>query len=584
MTPFGSPADAGASGTSQSSTWVRGERPGDGLGIQTRSEVVARNGVVASSQPLATQAGIRILQAGGNAIDAAVSVAGVLAVVEPVTTGLGGDMFALIWSSRDRSLHGLSASGWSPRRWSREYFTDLLQMETMPVRGVHSIVVPGAVAGWQAIVDRFGTRSLSEILEPAVHYAEEGFGVHELAEWGRFSDILRIDQTSVDTWLPNGGAPQRYAAFRNPALGRALRQIQDGGSEAFYNGAIAQAIVRKLEGLGSAMVVGDLAAYEPEWVEPVSTSYGGYQIHQLPPPNQGFASLEMLNIVEAISARTGLDLSTLSHADVVLWHTLVEAKKLAYADLYRHNGDPRFVAPPVDRLLSKEYAHEVSVRVDPMRARPAASMKGIDGGTVYFACADRWGNMVSCVNSLFNGFGSGVSISDFGFLLANRGSGFVLDEGHPNVVAGWKRPFVTIMAGFITRNDRPVMAFGNMGGDTQPQAHAQHVVNMIDLGMNVQATADLARFHHDQLTDELRLDSELVDLVGSELSRMGHSVVRSKGHGGGYQGILYQPREESDEDLMIGGSMQSVSDGEQPIDGVYRAGSDLRKDGQAAGW
>ena len=523
-------------------TAVPATRPA-GYVDQGRSEVLARNGIVATSQPLATSAGLRILLDGGNAVDAAVAAAAVLGVVEPMSTGLGGDLFALVWWAKDRKLYALASSGWAPRRWTVDYFKNRLGVDSVPSRGINSAVIPGTVSGWDALLKRFGTMTFKEVLEPAVKYAEEGFPVHERVhdQWVSAVDTLREDPDSVATWLPNGEAPALYSIFRNPDMARALRLLQKKGRNAFYKGDIARAIVAKSQRAGGVIEFDDLAEYESEWVEPISTNYHGYDVHELPPPGQGFAALEMLNILEVCVPHHGYDLATLGPRDPKYWHFLIEAKKLAYSDLLRYNADPKFAPPPLDVLLSKAHAASLCDKIDPNQARPADVLGNLGGSTVYFATADRWGNMVSFVNSLFSGFGSRVTIPPYGFTLANRGSGFTLDENHPNVVAPRKRPFITIIAGFITQDGKPVMAFGNMGGGTQPQAHVQHVVNMIDLGMNVQATTDVARFDHNQGNDRTALDSYLYDLVGPGLTAMGHSVTRAFGHAGGYQGILFEP-------------------------------------------
>jgi gamma-glutamyltranspeptidase/glutathione hydrolase len=574
---FGKPTDAVPT-PGQNIESVPATRPGAGWRQQSRSEVLGRHGMVATSQPLATTAGLGILRDGGNAIDAAVAAAAVLGVTEPGSVGLGGDLFAIVWSARDRRLYGLSSSGWAPSGWTVEYFRNTLGVDEVPSSGINSAVIPGTVAGWDALLKRFGYMKFTEVLEPAATYAEEGFGVHELARWSASGKLLR-DPDSRATWLPNGRGPALYSIFRNPNMARAFRVLQGGGRDAFYKGEIAEAIVAKSRAAGGVISLEDLAEYEAEWTDPLSTTYHGYGIHQLPPPGQGWAALEMLNILEACAVHHGIDLAELGHTDPQYWHFLIEAKKLAYSDLHRYNADPKFEPPPLDRLLSKEYAATLCDKIDPNRARPADVRGNIEGDTVYFATADRWGNMVSFVNSLFSGFGSGVTIPGYGFTLANRGSGFTLDENHPNVVAPRKRPFITIIAGFITKDDRPVMAFGNMGGSTQPQAHVQHVVNMIDLGMNVQATTDVARFDHDQDGDTTALDTNLFDLVGDGLEAKGHRIEREFGHAGGYQGILFEP----DAVLPAPRVPRGKTRGGPPLNGIYRAGSDLRKDGHAAG-
>jgi gamma-glutamyltranspeptidase/glutathione hydrolase len=594
-TPFGKPS-AEVPNPGSNITAVPAARP-QGYIDQTRSEVLARNGIAATSQPLATSTAEQILMDGGNAIDAAVAAAATLGVVEPMSTGVGGDLFAIVWSARDQKLYGLSSSGWAPRDWTPQYFADK-GYDEVPSRGIDSAVVPGTVSGWDAILNRFGTMDFQQVLEPARVLAEEGFPVHErvASDWRGSAASLRADPDSARTWLPNGNAPAMYSTFRNPEMARALRTIQEGGRDAFYKGPIARAIARKSREVGGAMRYDDLAEYpEAEWSTPLSTTYHGYGVHQLPPPGQGFAALEMLNILEVCAPTLGVNLAQMGPRDPKYWHLMIEAKKLAYSDLHRYNADPKFEDVPLDRLLSKQYAAGLCEKISMDRARPADVLGNDGGSTVYFATADRWGNMVSFVNSNFSGFGSRVTIPGYGFVLANRGSGFTLEDGHPNEVAPRKRPFITIIASFITKDGKPVMAFGNMGGGTQPQAHAQHVVNMIDLGMNVQATTDVARFDHSQESDETDLDTYLFDLVGPQLTAMGHTVSRARGHAGGYQGILFEPdpsvppaRMPPNGKPCCVGALETDRGNsgkyEQPLNGVYRAGSDPRKDGHAGGW
>jgi gamma-glutamyltranspeptidase/glutathione hydrolase len=577
---FGKPAP-GLPTPGDTITALPATRP-DGYIDQTRSEVLARNGVVATSQPLATAAGMRILLDGGNAIDAAVAAAATLALVEPGSTGLGGDLFAIVWSARDKKLYGLASSGWAPKAWTPAFFTSR-GFTSVPGSGIHSAVVPGTVSGWDALLKRLGTMTFKEVLEPAATYAEEGFPIHEIARWTA-SGRLQADPDSVATWLPGGQGPALYSIFRNPDMGRAFRLLQQKGRDAFYKGDIARAIVAKSQKVGGAITLEDLAEYQSEWVEPLSTNYHGYDVHQLPPPGQGFAALEMLNILEVCVPFHGHSLAALGPRNPLYWHFLIEAKKLAYSDLHRYNADPKFNPPPLNILLSKDHAASLCPLINPAVARPADVLGNIEGGTVYFAVADRWGNMVSFVNSIFSEHGSGVTIPPYGFTLANRGSGFTLDPNHPNVVAPRKRPFITIIASFITKGGRPVMAFGNMGGGTQPQAHVQHVVNMVDLGMNVQATTDVGRFDHSQSSDRTALDTYLFDLVGPPLQAMGHGLTRARGHAGGYQGILFERDSSLPEPRLSNGRAGRALSSQEPLNGVYRAGSDPRKDGHAAGW
>ena len=592
-TPFGKPT-AELRNPGDTNTAVRAARP-YGYADQTRSEVLARNGIAATSQPLATATAEQILMDGGNAIDAAVAAAATLGVVEPESTGLGGDMFAIIWSARDKKLYGMEASGWAPKGWTPEYFRDELGVDEVPNSGINSVVVPGGVSGWDALLKRFGSMRFDKVLEPARSYAEEGFPVHErvAGDWQGAEEALAEDPDSAETFLPGGKAPDMYSIFRNPDLAKALRLIQRGGRDAFYKGPIARAIVEKSRDAGGVMRMSDLAEYpKARFMTPLSTNYHGYDVHQLPPPTQGFAALEMLNILEVCAPQLGVTLAGLGPRDPRYWHLMIEAKKLAYSDLHRYNADPAFEEVPTDRLLSKEHAATLCDEIDMDQARPADVLGNDQGSTVYFSVADRWGNMVSFVNSIFSGFGSKVTVPGYGFPLANRGAGFTLEDGHPNEVAPRKRPFITIIASFITKDGKPVMAFGNMGGGTQPQAHVQHVVNMVDLGMNVQATTDVARFDHSQESDVTALDTYLYDLVGPQLHELGHEISRARGHAGGYQGILFEPdpnlpapRVPRGRGCCEGALEPRHRDAyERPLNGIYRAGSDPRKDGHAAGW
>ncbi len=561
---------------------VPATRPSGMWAHQTRSEVLGRHGIVSTSQPLASFAGLEILQQGGNAIDAAIAAAAVLAITEPGSHSLGGDTWALVWSARDQQLYALNASGWAPEGWTPEYFAEK-GLDDIPGSGVDAVTVPGAVAGWHALLERFGSMTFRETLERAAVMAEEGFPVSERTARDIAGPADSFDDDLAETWLVDGSAPLPYSILRVPDHARAFRVLQEQGPDAFYRGEIAEAIVEKIQSEGGVMTLDDLAEYEPEWSEPISTNYKGYDVYQLAPNNQGFAALGMLNILEVCVPALGFDLAELGQKDPTYWHLMVEAKKLAYTDLHEHNADPRFFEPDLERLLDKEHAAALCDRIDPTQARPAELRVQLDEGTVYFATADRWGNMVSFVSSTFSGFGARVGVPGYGFPLQNRGRGFVLEEGHPNVVEPRKRPFHTIMAGFIMQDGEPLMAFGNMGGATQPQAHAQHVVNMIDLGMNVQATTDVARFDHSQNSDVLRLDRDLFELVGADLAAMGHEVDSSLALGGGYQGILFERDPALSPPSLTGnGGLGEAFQG--PVHGVYRAGADHRKDGMAVGW
>jgi gamma-glutamyltranspeptidase/glutathione hydrolase len=566
-TPFGQPT-AQNPDPSGGITAVAGDRASN-WGAQKRSEVLARNGMVATSHPLAAQAGLEMLRRGGNAADAAIAAAAAAAVVEPLSTNLGADMFALYWSAKDKRLYGLNASGWAPRAWTPEYFRRKGHdaRTGMPLRGPDSVTVPGAIDGWDRLLDRFGTMGFRQVLEPAEELAQDGFGLteREHSDWKPWVEDLEADPDTARTWLVDGNVPPLYGVFRNPDMARAFRVLRRKGRDAFYEGEIAEAIVRKIRDGGGAMTRSDLAQYRSEWVEPIGTRYRGYDVWQTPPNSQGFAVLEILNLLEVCLPRMGLDLAKLGPRSPRFWHLLVEAKKLAYADLHAYNADPRFSRVPIERLASKAHAATLCERIDPERASPLPHAPTLEqrGGTVYLAAADREGNMVSFIYSIYYPFGSALTVPGYGFLLQNRGNGFSLDPEHPNVVAPGKRPFNTIIPGFVTKDGRPQLAFGNMGGPVQAQAQAVELVNMIDLGMNVQAAGDAARFSHDQASNALQLEPALYDLVGSQLAAMGHDV--KPGRGG---------------DLVAGGYQAIYS----AANGVYRAGSDHRKDGAAVGW
>jgi gamma-glutamyltranspeptidase / glutathione hydrolase len=550
---------------------------------QGRSEVLARHGIVATSDPLAAQAGLDILRQGGNAIDAAVAAGAVLDVTSQNDTGIGGDLFALIWSAKDKKLSALNSAGWAPAAWTREFFTEKLKVGSLPGSGVNATTIPGAISGYDAMLKRFGSLTFKETFERAARVAEEGWGQAERRHFdlSNAAAALRADPDSRRTFLVADQAPSLYAIIRNPALAKALRLIQRDGRDAFYRGDIANAIVEKVQGSGGVMTRRDLAEFESEWVEPISTNYHGYDVFELPPPGQGFAALEMLNILEACVPKLGLNLANLGPSNPMFWHLMIEAKKLAYADLLARNADPKFANVPLDRLLSKEYAATLCGKIDPNQASKVGAAEVPDGGTIYLTTADRWGNMVSLIHSVYSVYGSRVTVGPFGFVLQNRGSGFSLDPRSPNVVAPHKRPFHTIIAGFVMKDGRPLMSFGNMGGTVQPETHAQHMVNLIDLGMNVQMTTDAARFTHGQSANAVGLEINLFDLVGSALRAKGHEVHAVTGSSvGGYQGILFTRDPALPEPTF---DRRSITD-DLPVNGVYRAGSDHRKDGQAVGW
>jgi gamma-glutamyltranspeptidase / glutathione hydrolase len=542
---------------------VRGDRSSGWL-PQSRSEVLARNGVVATSQPLGAQAGLEILRRGGNAVDAAVAAAAVMNVVEPGSAGIGGDVFAIVWLEKERKLIALNGSGGAPSGATPQHLAERGYRERMPEHGIDSVTIPGAVDGWDALLRRAGSMSFREVLQPAVELAEQGFAVSERIhnDWIYGAEVLAPDRDSVATYLVSGKPPATYAVFRNPDLARAFRLLQRQGRDGFYRGAIAAAMVAKSRALGGTMTLADLAATHATWETPISTNYHGYDVFEFPPNTQGFAVLEMLNILEVCGARLGVDLASLGPRSPGYWHFLVEAKKLAYADLHAYNADPRFVPVPVARLTGKAHAAELCPRIDLARASTPVPNTDAAGGTVYLTTADRWGNMVSFIFSIYDTFGSGITVPGYGFVLNDRGALFSLDPHSPNRIAPGKRPFHTLLPGFVMKDGQPRMAFGLMGGSQQAQGHVQVLIDLIDLGANLQAASDAARFSHAQADNTLSLESNLYELVGAKLAAMGHRVVAANGgEMGGFQAIARLP----------GGA-------------GYAAASDHRKDGAAVGW
>ncbi len=561
-------------------TAVRGARS-EGWPAQSRSEVMAQHGMVAASQPLAAQAGLQVLMRGGNAIDAAVATAGVLSLVEPMMVGLGGDVFTVIYIARDHKVYVLNASGTAPTGATVEHFNELGYHRDpknwgptsgMPPAGILTVTVPGSVWGWQAALKRFGKLSFKEDLEAAARYAQEGFPVSErIAHDWSLPNALPLkgcctapDPDSIKTWYVDGKPPKAGQTFRNPDLARTFRLLQAHGADVFYKGEIAKAIVAKSIALGGTMTLEDVSHYHGAWVEPAQTRYHGYDVFELPPPSQAWATNEMLNILQACVPHwvPGETLASLGPANPEYWHLLVEAKKLAYADLYQYNADPDFVSVPLANLLSESHAAALCSSVDPHRAStpgPGSSSE-LNGDTIVLSTADSEGNMVSWVNSNFAAFGSGITVPGYGFVLHNRGGLFTLDPKSPNVLAPHKRPFNTLSAGFVMHDGAPLMTVTLMGGDMQSQGHTQLLVDILDLGANVQAAADMGRFRHSQVPNVLSLEAPLYALVGERLAAMGHTVNSIDGTSvGGVQVIMRGP-------------------------GYYRAGSDFRKDGEAVGW
>ncbi len=571
---------------------VRGERA-EGWRAQSRSEVIAQHGMVAASQPLAAQAGLQVLMQGGNAIDAAVATAAVLNVVEPMMTGIGGDFFAIVYIAKENKLYALNASGMAPTGATLERLHELGYDRDpqnwgpgsgMPLFGILPVTVPGAVWGWQEILRRFGTRSFKDLLAPAIRYAREGVPISEriASDWllpqvaAAGKKASGPDPDSVRAWYLGGRPPAAGTVFRNPDLAHTLELLQQHGAAAFYQGEVARAIVAKSSALGGTMTLADLASYRGEWGEPARTRYHGYDVFELPPPSQDWATLEMLNILQECVPQwaPGQSLGTLGPRSPLYWHLLVEAKKLAYADLFEHNADPDHVAVPLERLLSPAYARSQCARVNPKLAAHSTQSGAAagKGDTIVLATADRAGNMVSWVSSNYYEFGSGITVPGYGFILHNRGALFSLDPKSPNALAPHKRPFNTLSAGFVMREGKPFMTLTLMGGDMQAQGHAQALVNIIDLGANLQAASDMARFRHLQVPNVLTLESPLYDLVGGALATMGHEVRSVDGADmGGFQAIMVQPP---------AGMARPGPDQAR----VYRGGSDHRKDGAAVGW
>jgi gamma-glutamyltranspeptidase / glutathione hydrolase len=555
------PPISGAQPRTTEFTAVRGDRSSGWL-PQSRSEVLARNAMVATSQPLAAQAGLQILKSGGNAFDAAVATAAVLNVVEPESAGIGGDVFVIAWLAKEQTLIALNGSGRAPSGATPRHMAERGSAKRMPQHGIDSATIPGAVDAWDVLLKRAGTLSFKELLQPAADLAEQGFPITERIrhDWIDGAEILSPDPDSMKTYLVNGKPPAPYSVFRNPGLANAFHILQAQGRDAFYKGEIASAITTKSRSLGGTITAADLANTHADWVSPIGTNYHGYDVFEFPPNTQGFAVLEMLNILEVCSPRLGINLAVLGPRAPLYWHMLIEAKKLAYSDLYAYNADPQFVQVPVAKLISKSYAAEQCRRIDLHMARLPEATGDPVGGTVYLATADRWGNMVSFIYSVYDSFGSGITIPGYGFVLNDRGALFSLDPRSPNVIAPGKRPFHTLLPGFVMKNGHPLTAFGLMGGSQQAQGHVQVLIDMIDLGANLQAAGDAARFAHAQATNTVQLESNLYGLVGASLKALGHTVESANGEDmGGYQAISW-------------------------IDGVFRGASDHRKDGQAVGW
>lgn len=518
-----------------------------GLPRQSRSTAVARHGMVATSQPLAAQVGLDVLKSGGNAVDAAIAVNAMLGVVEPMSCGIGGDLFAIYWDAKSQQLFGLNASGRSPSSLSRDEFSKR-ELKSIPDHGLLSWSVPGCVSGWETLHTRFGIQPLADLLSPSIETAKEGFPVTEIIAgyWKNSEEKLSAWPDSAETFLIDGRrAPCEGELFRNPRLAHTYQLIADKGSQEFYQGSIAERLVEFSQNHGGFFSLQDLADHRDDWIDPVSTSYRGYDIWELPPSGQGIAALEMLNLLEEY------DLASMGPGSADYLHLLVEAKKLAYADRAQFYADPDFEKLPVDELISKTYADRQRKRINPDRAAanvPAGDPKLKYGDTVYLSVVDKDRNCCSLIQSNYFGFGSQVTPGDLGFAMQNRGSLFALDEHHLNRLEPNKRPFHTIIPAMVTQGGRPWFCFGVMGGDMQPQGHVQVLVNLIDFKMNVQAAGDAARVRHfgdatptgepPQGVGTVVVESGISDKTIEALQDKGHHVLRSKGEFGGYQGIL----------------------------------------------
>lgn len=559
----------------------------------SRSSVIAQNGMAATSQPLATQVALDILKAGGSAVDAAIAANAALGLMEPTGNGIGGDLFAIIWDPKTQKLYGLNASGRAPMGQSLKQLQDRTKKMPRSVRdsdgtiadwGSASVTIPGTVDGWFEMHGRFGKLPMRSVLAPSIRYAQQGFPVSELiAQYWKSNTagfealhkegvIEEIDNMRR-TYMPGGKAPAEGEIFKNPDLALTLIEIAEGGRDAFYKGSLAKAMDQYFKRIGAPHRYEDFAAHKSEWVEPVSTNYRGYDVWEIPPNGQGIAALQILNILE------GYDLKSMGRGNADFWHVFIEAKKRAFADRAKYYADPAFAKIPLKELLSKERAAKQRAGIDMGKTALADPALPVDGGndTIYMTVADKDGMMVSLIQSNYRGMGSGLVPDDgngrtLGFMFQDRGAQFSLDAKHANAYAPGKRPFHTIIPAFMTKDGKPLLSFGVMGGAMQPQGHAQIVVNMVDFGMTVQAAGDVARFHHDGSTDPeggkamtdggvVEIETGVSQAIADELTKRGHKVKYSVGPYGGYQAIW-----------------------RDPVTGAYWGASEFRKDGQAAGY
>jgi gamma-glutamyltranspeptidase/glutathione hydrolase len=536
-----------------------------GKDFATRSEVIATNGMAATSHPLATQTALDVLKDGGNAIDAAIAANAVLGLVEPTGCGIGGDLFAIVWIEEDKKLYGLNSSGPAPQDMTIEKLK-AMGVEKIPPFGPLPVTVPGAVAGWTALHKRFGNKSFEELFNNAIYYADNGFPITEVVGYylqlssERYKDYPNFK----DVWMPNGGALKKGDVFVNKDLANTYKQIAKSYGESFYKGDIAETISEFITEQGGFLSTDDLKNYEPEWINPVSSNYRGFDVWELPPNGQGIAALQILNILEQY------DIASMGHNSAEYIHLFTEAKKLAYEDRAKYYADMNFADVPVKDLISKEYAFKRNKLINPKKAASTYE-SGIfeDGDTIYMTVADKDGNMVSLIQSNYRGMGSGMVPPNLGFMLQDRGEMFSLDPEHRNSLEGGKRPFHTIIPAFITKDNKPFISFGLMGGGMQPQGHAQIVVNIVDFQMNLQEAGDAPRIRHfgsSEPTGEimlnggfLSLESGINEQVRNDLLKLGHNLKDEKGGYGGYQAIM-------------------------KVNEVYYGASESRKDGHASGY
>ncbi|MFL5242577.1 MAG: gamma-glutamyltransferase [Gemmataceae bacterium] len=535
-----------------------------------RSVTIAPQGMVATSHPLAAQIGLEILKKGGNAIDAAIATNAAMGLMEPMSCGIGGDLYAIVWDAKSQKLYGLNASGRSPYKATREFFAEK-GLKEIPTSGALSWSVPGCVDGWAELHKRFGTISIDQLLEPSIRYAEEGYPVTEVIAgyWRGGEAKLAKEPDAAKTFLIEGRAPRVGDVFKNPHLARSYREIAKNGRDGYYKGRIAREIVAYSDKVGGLFSIKDFDDHTSTWVDPVSTSYRGYDVWEIPPPGQGIAALQMLNLLG------GYDLKKMGPRSPDFWHLFLEAKKLAYADRARYYTDPDFAKVPVRELIAKPYADDRRKLIDPNKAATkldAGDPKLGKSDTIYLCVVDKDRNCVSLIQSNYNGFGSGLVPGDLGFALQNRGTLFALDPNHANRLEPHKRPFHTIIPALVTKEGKPWFTFGVMGGDMQPQGHVEVLVNLIDFGMNVQEAGEAPRLEHvgsatptgqsgDKEGGTVLAERGISDKIIETLKERGHKVVRVKTNGGGYQGILIDPKTN-----------------------MLHGGSEARKDGCAVGY